>query len=140
MKRGVLIGIVGLLLLIVCVRVIADTGSNNEEEMEATVIAFPGGLDVTNLNDFPWYGLVITVNETYSNRYYMGDPDRPYMRPDSVVQPNEVESIVFQGNFITEDGMEWENIPFVITAEEIRLEAKTEVNGAYNLVASYTVE
>ena len=86
--------LLGLLVLAVVATVVAsigttDEGGTDEGGMEATVKVYPGGLNLTNLNNFPWYGLVITLDDRYSTRYLFGDPDRPYLRHDKVVPPGE---------------------------------------------------
>ena len=106
-----------------------------------------GGAAITNLNDFPWYGLVVTINEKYSNRLLMDKGNWPFLRYDSVVMPGEVERIVFEGNFVHSDDdyldpddTWWENIPYTIAVEKIRLEAKSKINGSYDLIVTLTTK
>ena len=113
--------------------------------MDAEGIVLPGGMDITNLNDFPWYGLVITLNEKYSNQLLLDKGNWPFFRSDSVVEPGEVQKIIFEGNFVASDDdyldptdIWWENVPYSIIVEHIRLEAKSSLDGRYDLVATLT--
>ena len=101
--------------------------------MKAAVHVLPGAVQVTNNNDFPWYGLIITVNGRYSTRYYFGDPGRTYLRADSIEEPGEFTSMGLEDNFIDRNGNEIERIPYTITVRQVELEAKTRVDGPYDL-------
>ena len=138
--RVILAGLVSLGALILLSACGEDT-SKGGMAAEATVL--PGGADITNLNDFPWYGLVITLNERYSNRLLMDQGNWPYFRHDSVVTPVEVDKIIFESNFVDSgddylgpNDTWWKNIPYTITVENIRLEAKSKVDGPYDLMAT----
>ena len=111
--------------------------------MAAEVSVLPGGADITNSNDFPWYGLVITLNEKYSNRLLMDKGNWPYFRHDSILMPGEVRKMAFDGNFVHSeddyldpDDTWWQGIPYTITVENIRLEAKSKIDGPYDLATT----
>ena len=120
-----------------------DSNSNEMEadnKMEAEGVIYAGGAEITNLNDFPWYGLTITLDKRYSNRYFFGDPNRPYLRRDSIVEPGAVETWSFSYDFVDVDGKRWEGIPFTRTVNRIDLEAKSQVDGPYDLSTTLTVK
>ena len=126
-----------LLIISAC----GDVSSKGGMAAEATVL--PGGADITNSNDFPWYGLVITLNEKYSNRLLMDKGNWSYFRHDSVLMPGEVRKIAFESNFVhsEDDYLDpgdtwWQNIPYTITVENIRLEAKSKIDGPYDLATT----
>lgn len=108
---------------------------------------YPGAVDVTNLNDFPWYGLIITINEKYSNELLLDKGNWPYFSHDSVLKPGDVrKGVGFEGNFVySEDDyldptdVWWEGIPYSITVERIELRAKSELNGPYDLRVTYSI-
>ena len=138
----VLLGLVWLITLIV---LSACGGISSKGGMEAEGQISSGGADITNLNDFPWYGLVITLNKKYSNRLLMDKGNWPFLRHDSVVMPGEVKAIFFEGNFVDSDDdyldpddIWWEGIPYTITVEHLRLEAKSKIDGPYDLVVTLT--
>ena len=134
---GVLIGL--LVVVLVLSWIGSSIGTTDDGGMEAAVKVYPGGLEWTNLNDFPWYGLVITLDDRYSNRYLFGDPDRPYLRHDKAVGPDEVQTMDFD-NFIDADGIRWQIVPYQVTVKRVRLEAKSRVNGPYDLSATFDVD
>ena len=105
--------------------------------MTATVGVLPNGLNITNTDDFPWYGLIITIDDKYSTRYHFGDPGRNYLREDSILESGETESMPIEDNFITKDGKNWHAIPYQITVKKITLEAKSQINGPYDLKATF---
>ena len=146
-KRRLGVGVIlaGLVCLGILILLSACGEVTSKGGMEAEATVLPGGADITNLNDFPWYGLMITLNEKYSNRLLMDKGNWPYFRHDSVVMPSEVEKIVFESNFVDSDDNYldsddtwWENIPYTITVENIRLEAKSKIDGPYDLMVTLT--
>ena len=122
-------------LLAACAILACDSAGG----MEASVVVTAGSAEVTNLNDFPWYGLVTTINDRYTNRQFLGNPDRPYLRHDSAVEPGETDLVPFGHDFFDDDGNQWRIVPFRITAERVMLEAKSQVNGPYDLTTVMTV-
>ena len=133
--------LLGVFTILMTGVVACETGQPNQKGgMEAEATIFPGGADITNLNDFPWYGLTLTLNDNYSNRLLLDKGNWPFLRHDSVVLQGDVEVVIFEGNFVKSDDefldhddTWWKNIPYTITVEKIRLEAKSEVDGSYDL-------
>ena len=101
--------------------------------MNATSTVYAEGAHLLNRNDFPWYGLVVTLNDRYSNRHLFGDPDRPHLRSDSVVEPGEFRTVTFADDFIDAQGVWWETVPNRLTVKRIKLEAKSRIDGSYDL-------
>ena len=97
-----------------------------------------GSANVTNLNDFPWYGLVTTIDDRYTNRHFLDNPDRPYLRSTSVVEPGETDLVPFGSDFFDDEGNQWRIVLNQITVEKIKLEAKSQPNGQYDLMAEFT--
>ena len=139
MVRLFLLSIVVLTWAIGC----GDTYSKGG--MEANLVVYPGAVDITNVNDFPWYGLIVTLNEKYSNRLLMDKGNWPYFRSDRVLMPGEVwQGLGLEGNFVhSEDNYLdptdtwWEGILNSITVERIQLDAKSRVDGPYDLRATF---
>ena len=107
--------------------------------MEASVEVSPVSATVVNLNDFPWYGLVMTIDDRYTNRSFLDNPDRPYLRHDSMVGPGETENVGFGNDFFDEDGNQWKAVPYRITVKKIKLEAKFPVDGPYDLMKTMSL-
>ena len=110
--------------------------------MRAEATFFPADAEVTNLNDFPWYGLVITLNEEYSNRLLMDRRNWPFWRSDRAVIPGEVRYIYFRGNFVysADERLDssdtfWE-IRYTTPVDVLHLEAKSRIDGPYDLKVS----
>ncbi len=85
------------------------------------------------------------MNVAQCNRFLMDTGNWPYFQHDSVGMPGEVGKIVFEGNFVdSDDGYldpddTWrEHIPYTITLEDIRLEAKSRIDGPYDLMVTLT--
>ena len=147
---GLLVGKLSLFQLsvfVVLTCAIGCGGTFTKGGMEADLTVYPGAVDVTNLNDFPWYGLIITINEKYSNELLLDKGNWPYFSHDSVLKPGDVrKGVGFEGNFVySEDDyldptdVWWEGIPYSITVERIELRAKSELNGPYDLRVTYSI-
>ena len=129
---GLLLGLLVVALVLATIVSAIDPDSSTDNPMSAAVHVLPGGVSVINNNAFPWYGLIITVNDQYSTRYHFGDPNYSFLRPDSIVEPGELISMDV-GNFVDKDGKEFEAILYTVTVRRVKLEAKTKIDGSYNL-------
>lgn len=131
----------GLVLAFFAMVVMAACGEEIQMGgMDAEVSTQLGAVNITNVNEFPWYGLIITLNGKYSNRLLMDRGNWPYYRSDRAVMPNEERSIPLGNNFVYSEDKYldstdafFETIPFTDTVELIRLEAKSKVDGPYDL-------
>ena len=104
--------------------------------MTATVKILPGAIYVTNEDSFPWYGLIITLkNGRYSTKYRFGDRNYP-VQEDSEQLPNQERGPPLHF-FIDKNGNEYEGELYTILATDVTLEAKTRVEGPYDLKASF---
>ena len=104
--------------------------------MTATVKIMPGAIVVINEDPFPWYGLIITVEDRYSTKYRFDDPNWGFLAEDSVLEPNEEVGPPINA-FIDSSGNEYEGRLYTIIAAGITLEAKTSVDGQYDLRATF---
>ena len=95
--------------------------------MEANVEFYVAGADVTNINDFPWYELRATLDEKYTNREH-----------ESLVKAGEIVEVIFTYDFYDKDGRKWRAVPFTQTVKRITLEAKSDVDGPYDLAVTVT--
>ena len=113
-----------------------DVAISDTPPMTATVKIMPGAIIVYNEDSFPWYGLIINLEDGYSTKYRFNDSDWPGLRADSIVLPNEE----WDGSitaFIDKNGTEWEGKPYTVVATDVTLEAKSEVDGPYDLKANF---
>ena len=104
--------------------------------MTATVKIMPGAIEVINEDPFPWYGLTITLKDRYSTKYRFGDRNWGFLVEDSILEPNEDIGPVLNA-FIDKDGNEYEGELYTILATRVTLEAKTRVDGSYDLKATF---
>ena len=104
--------------------------------MTATVKIMPGGVTVINEDDFSWYGLIITLHRDYSTKYRFDDPNWGFLTEDSVLEPDEEIGPALNA-FIDKDGNEYEGQLYTILATRVTLEAKTRVDGPYDLKAIF---
>ena len=86
-----------------------ETGESNPAAMSASVHVLPGGVIIINDNDFRWYGLIVTIDDLYSTRYRLGDPNYPFVRPDRITEPGE-EYASLLSTHIDKNGKEFEGI------------------------------
>ena len=137
----VLGGIVVLIIVLAIVGSIIGSESNEEEtttdtnntaRMAAHVHVQAGAVNVINNNDFPWYGLITTVNDDYSTRYRFGDFNYPWIRSDSILEPGERYGPSITA-FIDKHGNEFEGVIYTITVKKVELEAKSQPDGPYDL-------
>ena len=122
---------------------IVSDSNKMQGEMDAAIHLFPGVIDVTNKNDFPWYGLITTLNThdgRYSTRYNFGDANWHWLRPDNVQEPGEMDSPSLVGDtaFMDRDGNVFdgnrrEEGRYTTNIREVSLEAKSIVDGPYDL-------
>ena len=124
---------------------------DNQDSMDARVNLLPGAIQIINENDFSWYGLRTTIytNEgVYSDRHLFGDNNWPWLRPDRERKPNEEISFLTHPDYTslqTEDGKPYsgnslEGGTLYHTIQSITLEAKTQVDGSYDLAFSIDME
>ena len=134
-RNLVIAGVLFILLFLIIGALVTSLSEEDTDTttMNASVHVLPGAIRMINNNDFPWYGLIITLDDRYSTRYYFGDPQRPYLRPNSIVEPGELKSTPLLGNFIDKNKNEYESTPYTITVGKVKLEAKTTVDGPYDL-------
>ena len=147
MKKVALIFAGILVVVIVGVFVASECGvlePSHRGGMEAEVGTQPGAIHITNKNDFPWYGLIITLNEKYSNRLLMDRGNWPYFLSTRVHNPGETKTIPFGGNFVySEDrylddtDVWWTGIAYTNVVDRIQLDAKSQVDGDYDLRATH---
>ena len=132
--QGVLTAIV---LVIIIAIVIAVLGCSDESiPMAATVRIKPGAILVINEDTFPWYGLIITLGGSHSTKHHFGDPNWFWLSKDSVLLPSEETGPGFAA-FIDGHGNEWEGKPSKIVVTKVTIEAKTDVDGPYDLHATF---
>ena len=113
-----------------------DIAISNTPSMTATVKIMPGGIMVYNEDTFPWYGLIINLKDGFSTKYRFNDSDWPGLRADSVVLPNEETGGSITA-YIDRNGNEYEGQLYTILATDVTLEAKSEVDGPYDLKANF---
>ena len=104
--------------------------------MTATVKIMPGAIIVYNEDTFPWYGLIINLKDGFSTKYRFNDSDWPGLRADSIVLPNEETGGSITA-YIDRNGNEYEGQLYTILATDVTLEAKSEVDGPYDLKANF---
>ena len=109
-----------------------ETGESNPASMSASVHVLPGTVTTINDNDFRWYGLIVTIDDRYSTRYRFGDPDYHFLRPDRITEPGEEDHFSLS-LYIDKNGKEFEGIVNTITVKKVKLEAKSQVDGPYDL-------
>ena len=112
-----------------CSETIYSGFEDQSTEMNASVHVLLNAIEVINNDDFPWYGLIITVNK-YSTRYYFNHPNWPFLSDDSILEPNELTSPTLSGSYSNKDGNTW---AFESSVKKIKLEAKSQVDGPYDL-------
>ncbi len=153
------IGSGGLLLLLIVVGIVAgltddsrptDTTIPNSsststeplaqtQTMNAHVNVWAGAIVVLNNDAFPWYGIIVSVDDEYSTSYHFGDPNYPFLRPSSVVEPGELYSMDFS-NLINSGRETIPTEPFVIPEINVKLEATTLIDGDYDLTYEITTK
>ena len=114
----------------------ADLIRSAAPPMTATVQIMPGAVNVINEDTFPWYGLTITLDDRYSTKYRFGDWNWGWLREDSILEPNEEIGPPIHA-FIDKNGNEYEGELYTIIATDVTLEAKTRVDGPYDLKATF---
>ena len=134
-RNLVIAGVLFILLFLIIGALVTSLSEEDTDAdattMNASVHVLPGAIRMINNNDFPWYGLIITLDDRYSTRYYFGDPQRPYLRPNSIVEPGERKSMPLADNFIDKNKNEFERP--LHTMSKVKLEAKTAVDSSYDL-------
>ena len=113
-----------------------DIAISDIPPMTATVKIMPGGINVYNEDTFPWYGLIINLEDGYSTKYRFNDSDWPGLRADSIVLPNGEWSGSITA-FIDRNGTKWEGELYTVIATDVTLEAKSEIDGPYDLKANF---
>ena len=136
--QGILITIGFLLLLIIAVGLFgdSDTTSSSASNMTATVGIYAGSVEVINEDTFPWHGLLITLNDRYSTKYRLGDSNYPFIREDRILEPKDDYQPSLTA-FIDKSGNEYPGEVYTIIATKVKLEAKTKVDGPYDLKATF---
>ena len=139
MLKKVLLAVLAIIGVLVVLAIIGglstsddETGESNPAAMSASVHVLPGGVIIINDNDFRWYGLIVTIDDLYSTRYRLGDPNYPFVRPDRITEPGE-EYASLLSTHIDKNGKEFEGIVYTITVKKVKLEAKSQVDGPYDL-------
>ena len=139
MLKKVLLAVLAIIGVLVVLAIIGglstsddETGESNPAAMSASVHVQAGGVTTINDNDFRWYGLIITIDDRYSTRYRFGDPDYFFLRPDRITEPGEEDSFSLS-LYIDKNGKEFEGIVNTITVKNVKLEAKSQVDGPYDL-------
>ena len=123
------------------------TPSESQAGMNARINLLPGAIEIINENDFSWYGLRTTIytnDGVYSDRHLFGNDNWPWLRPDRERKPNEETSVMTHPDntsLQTEDGKPYsgntlEGGTLYHTIQSITLEAKTKVDGPYDLAFS----
>lgn len=130
----IVVGLLGLLVIgFVVYSVIYPPGP----EMLGSAQIWPGGMSIHNENDFPWYGMVVTIEGKYSTKHHLDDPNWGFISPDSVLLPGESQRIDITA-FVDSDSNEYEGPRYtgklgLQNVKRITVEAKTEVDGRYNM-------
>ena len=109
------------------------------QTMNARVNVWAGAVVVLNNDTFPWYGIIVTVDDEYSTSYHFGDPNYGFLRPSSVVEPGELSPMSFS-NLINSDRETMPGEPFVIPVINIKLKATTLIDGPYDLTYEITTK
>ena len=104
--------------------------------MTATVKIMPGAIYVFNEDTFPWYGLIITINDRYSTKYRFGDRNWGFLSKDSILHPKDDIGPSITA-FIDKNDNEYEGELYTIIATDVTLEVKTRVDGPYDLKATF---
>ena len=107
--------------------------------MNAHVNVWAGAVVVLNNDAFPWYGIIVTVDDEYSTSYHFGDPNYGFLRPSSVVEPGELYTMAFS-NMINSDRGKMPGEPYVIPMINIKLKATTMIDGPYDLTYEITTK
>ena len=107
--------------------------------MNAHVNVWAGAVVVLNNDAFPWYGIIVTVDDEYSTSYHFGDPNYGFLRPSSVVEPGELYTMSFS-NMINNDRETMPGEPYVIPMINIKLKATGMIEGPYDLTYEITTK
>ena len=107
--------------------------------MNAHVNVWAGAVVVLNNDAFPWYGIIVTVDDEHSTSYHFGDPNYGFLRPSSVVEPGELYTMSFS-NMINSDRETMPGEPYVIPMINIKLKATTMIDGPYDLTYEITTK
>ena len=107
--------------------------------MNAHVNIWAGAVVVLNNDTFPWYGIIVTVDDEYSTSYHFGDPNYGFLHPSSVVEPRELYTMAFS-NIINSDRETMPGEPYVIPVIKIKLKATTMIDGPYDLTYEITTK
>ena len=139
MLKKVLLAVLAIIGVLVVLAIIGglstsddETGESNPAAMSASVHVQAGAVTTINDNDFRWYGLIVTIDDRYSTRYRFGDPDYHFLRPDIITEPGEEDHFPLS-LYIDKNGKEFEGIVNTITVKKVKLEAKSQVDGPYDL-------
>ena len=139
MLKKVLLAVLAIIGVLVVLAIIGglstsddETGESNPAAMSASVHVQAGAVTTINDNDFRWYGLIVTIDDRYSTRYRFGDPDYHFLRPDIITEPGEGDHFPLS-LYIDKNGKEFEGIVNTITVKKVKLEAKSQVDGPYDL-------
>ena len=137
MLKKVLLAVLAIIGVLVVLAIIAGLSTSDDETgdsnpMSASVLVQPGGVTIINDNDFRWYGLFITIDDRYSTRYRLGDPEYSFISTDRITEPGE-ERPSSLSTYIDKNGKEFEGIFHTITVKKVKLEAKSQVDGPYDL-------
>lgn len=144
MKKPVLI-VIGILVVLFGGFFVADSciAPKNLGDMSAEVRTRRGSIEITNKNDFHWYGLIITLNERYSNRILMDRDNWPYFDSDRVHRSGETRSLPYEDNFVhseneylDDEDVWWDDIEYT-GVDRIQLDAKSSKDGGYDLRSTY---
>ena len=141
-RIAIALGVV-IIFLIILVIIGAIIGSDSNDDhvtsdidptlrMAAHVHVLPGAVKVINNNEFPWHGLIITINDDFSTRYRMNDPNYYAMRPERMIQPDEEVSPSLEF-YSDKSGKEFEGILYTVTIKNVELEARSRPDGPYDL-------
>ena len=118
----------------------APTTAMSNKTMNAHVNVLPGGVQIFNNDPFPWYGLIVTIDDHYSSKYYFdSDGYNPPSDPEAIVEPGELDAYTLDF-LVDKDGNEFEGKLYTITISKVKLEAKTQVDGPYDLYFEITTE
>ncbi len=152
----IVVALAGLITLCTIVGVVAtleDSPAGNQGGMDARINLNPGSIEIINENNFRWYGLKTTLytnDGTYSDRHLFGNDNWPWLRPDRIREPDEEYSPSLHPDstpFLTEAGepysgnnVDLERGTWNYTIRSVTLEAKSQVDGPYDLTFSIDME
>ena len=114
----------------------APTTGLINRQMTATVQFLPRFIRVYNDNTFPWYGPIITLDDSYSTKYLLDDPYHPYLSKDKEILPDE-EYGASQDAMVNERGVSYYDVYGSRFLSAVTLEAKSKIDGPYDLRAVF---